>query len=279
MAKQFFTNGTGAQQTLTPSQNEKVAIYDTVAEAEADLANLEAGQIIATPDTGDELSQPVDEVTSGNMHAVTSNAVAGALSDYFSKTPIQIHNKDLNTLTDAGFYFSNGVDNLQNKPLNSAYNNIILVLKQGGAGRYEQVFYSINENTYWYRYYSSSWSTWQKVITDSALANSNAVDVRNITTTGNVRLTARKQHNVVTVYYSVVNQITAGNDVTFGRLPEGFRPPMNVYGILNKSSGDSHNIILAQEVKVTASGYVSTYTYNNQTLEAGASGCITYIVD
>lgn len=75
MAKQFFTNGTGSQQTLTGSQDEKVAVYQTVADAEADLANLEAGQIVATPDTGDELAQPVDEVTSGNMHAVTSNAV------------------------------------------------------------------------------------------------------------------------------------------------------------------------------------------------------------
>ena len=75
MAKQFFTNGTGSQQTLTGSQDEKVAVYQTVADAEADLANLEAGQIVATPDTGDELAQPVDEVTSGSMHAVTSNAV------------------------------------------------------------------------------------------------------------------------------------------------------------------------------------------------------------
>lgn len=79
MARQFFTEGTGNQQTLTPSQNEKVAVYDTVADAEADLANLSEGQIIATPDTGDELSQPVDVVESGNLHAVTSNAVAEAL--------------------------------------------------------------------------------------------------------------------------------------------------------------------------------------------------------
>ena len=76
MAKTFYTNGTGSQQTLTPSQNEKVAVYDTIADAEADLANLEAGQIVATPDTGDENAQPVDVIQAGNMHAVTSNAVA-----------------------------------------------------------------------------------------------------------------------------------------------------------------------------------------------------------
>jgi hypothetical protein len=78
MAKTFYTSGTGSQQTLTPSQNEKVAIYDTIADAEADLANLEAGQIVATPDTGDELAQPVDVIESGNMHTVTSNAVANS---------------------------------------------------------------------------------------------------------------------------------------------------------------------------------------------------------
>lgn len=73
--KSYVTSGTGAQQTLTGSQDEKVAVYQTLADAEADLANLEAGQIVATPDTGDENAQPVDAVTDGDMHAVTSNAV------------------------------------------------------------------------------------------------------------------------------------------------------------------------------------------------------------
>ena len=73
--KSYVTSGTGSQQTLTGSQDEKVAVYQTVADAEADLANLEAGQIVATPDTGDENAQPVDAVTDGDMHAVTSNAV------------------------------------------------------------------------------------------------------------------------------------------------------------------------------------------------------------
>jgi hypothetical protein len=73
--KSYVTSGTGSQQTLTGSQDEKVAIYQTLADAEADLANLKAGQIVATPDTGDENAQPVDAVTDGDMHAVTSNAV------------------------------------------------------------------------------------------------------------------------------------------------------------------------------------------------------------
>lgn len=74
--KTFSTSGTGNQQTLSEIESDKVPVYDSVADAEADLANLEEGQIVATKDTGSELSAPVDTVQSGNMHAVTSNAVA-----------------------------------------------------------------------------------------------------------------------------------------------------------------------------------------------------------
>ena len=74
--KTFSTSGTGSGQTLSEIESEKIPIYNSVADAEADLANLEEGQIGSTKDTGSELSQPVDTVQSGNMHAVTSNAVA-----------------------------------------------------------------------------------------------------------------------------------------------------------------------------------------------------------
>lgn len=78
--KTFATNGTGSQQTLTELDSEKIPVYDTLEDAESDLANLAENQIIATHDTGSELSAPVDVVQSGNMHAVTSNAVAESLS-------------------------------------------------------------------------------------------------------------------------------------------------------------------------------------------------------
>ena len=78
MAKTFVTSGTGAQQTLSPIQNEKIPVYASVADAEADLSNLSENQIVATKDSGDELAQPVDVIQSGNMHAVTSNAVANS---------------------------------------------------------------------------------------------------------------------------------------------------------------------------------------------------------
>lgn len=76
MSKTFVANGTGNQQTLSELDSDKIPVYSTEADLDADLANLEVGQIVATKDTGSELSAPVDTVQSGNMHAVTSNAVA-----------------------------------------------------------------------------------------------------------------------------------------------------------------------------------------------------------
>jgi hypothetical protein len=80
MAKTFRTVGSGSAQTTEPIENNKIPIYDTKTDAESDLANLTVGQIIATKDEGNETSTPVDVVEDGNMHAVTSNAVADSLS-------------------------------------------------------------------------------------------------------------------------------------------------------------------------------------------------------
>ena len=80
--KTFSTSGTGSQQTLSEIESDKMPIYDSLTDVESDLANLSVGQIVATKDTGSELSAPVDTVQSGNMHAVTSNAVAVALSGF-----------------------------------------------------------------------------------------------------------------------------------------------------------------------------------------------------
>ena len=74
--KTFRTVGSGASQTLEKIENNKIPVYETKAAAEADIANLSEGQIIATKDEGNENAKPVDVVESGNMHAVTSNAVA-----------------------------------------------------------------------------------------------------------------------------------------------------------------------------------------------------------
>lgn len=56
--KLLFTEGIGASQTTTNAQDEKIPVYETKTAAENDLANLEVGQIIATKDEGNELSNP-----------------------------------------------------------------------------------------------------------------------------------------------------------------------------------------------------------------------------
>ena len=76
MSKTFRTVGSGSTQTLEKIENNKIPIYETKAAAEADIANLTDGQLIATKDEGNENAKPVDVVESGNLHAVTSNAVA-----------------------------------------------------------------------------------------------------------------------------------------------------------------------------------------------------------
>ena len=78
--KTFRTVGSGSTQTIEPIENNKIPVYETKTAAENDIANLEVGQIIATNDEGNELSNPVDVVQDGNMHAITSNAVADGLS-------------------------------------------------------------------------------------------------------------------------------------------------------------------------------------------------------
>ena len=71
--------------SLEQVPTEKIPVYETKTAAENDLVNLEVGQIIATNDEGNELSNPVDVVQDGNMHAVTSNAVTESVSNRVEK--------------------------------------------------------------------------------------------------------------------------------------------------------------------------------------------------
>ena len=92
--KTFRTVGSGASQTLEKIENNKIPVYETKAAAEADIANLSDGQLIATKDEGNENAKPVDVVEDGNMHAVTSNAVAKYVD---GKTLYNKVTKDLGT--------------------------------------------------------------------------------------------------------------------------------------------------------------------------------------
>ena len=113
--KLLFTEGTGASQTTTNAQDEKIPVYETKTAAETDLANLSVGQIIATKDEGNELSNPVDVVQDGNMHAVTSNAVADTVkNDCVSK----IKNKVTGTVSPNFDYMDFDLSLLENKICN-----------------------------------------------------------------------------------------------------------------------------------------------------------------
>lgn len=52
MSKVFIQNGTGSTATLANAHNEKIPVYDTLQDAEADLTDLEENQIVATQDNG-----------------------------------------------------------------------------------------------------------------------------------------------------------------------------------------------------------------------------------
>lgn len=88
--KTFSTNGTGSQQTLSEIESDKMPIYKTKQDAETDLVNLEEGQLVGIEDTGDELAHPVDTVQVGNLHAVTSNAVANAINNISSISSVLV---------------------------------------------------------------------------------------------------------------------------------------------------------------------------------------------
>lgn len=66
--KTFTTSGTGGGQTLSEIETDKLPIYETGADAEADLANLTVGQIVATKDTGEEieLKKQIKEIVSAS---------------------------------------------------------------------------------------------------------------------------------------------------------------------------------------------------------------------
>lgn len=76
MAKEFYTNGIGSAQTLNPSDESKIKIYDSKVDADLDLANIEENEIIATKAGESEgVVEVVDTVEEDNPNAVSSGAV------------------------------------------------------------------------------------------------------------------------------------------------------------------------------------------------------------
>lgn len=82
MAKEFYTSGTGSAQTLNPSDESKIKIYDDKAAADLDLANIEENEIIATKAGESEgVVEVVDTVEENNPNAVSSGAVFDYVND------------------------------------------------------------------------------------------------------------------------------------------------------------------------------------------------------
>ena len=105
--KTFRTVGSGGTQTIEPIENNKIPVYETKEAAEADIANLSDGQIIATKDEGNENAKPVDVVEKGNLHAVTSNAVANALGDKIRIETYALPGKSVSANSFVSYSFSN----------------------------------------------------------------------------------------------------------------------------------------------------------------------------
>ena len=66
--KTFSTSGTGGGQTLSEIETDKIPVYNSKEDVEADLANLTEGQIVATKDTGEEieLKKQIKEIVSAS---------------------------------------------------------------------------------------------------------------------------------------------------------------------------------------------------------------------
>lgn len=82
MAKEFYTSGIGSAQTLNPSDESKIKIYDDKAAADLDLANIEENEIIATKAGESEgVVEVVDTVEENNPNAVSSGAVYDKITE------------------------------------------------------------------------------------------------------------------------------------------------------------------------------------------------------
>ena len=135
--KLLFTEGTGASQTTTNAQDEKIPVYETKTAAETDLANLEVGQIIATKDEGNELSNPVDVVQDGNMKAVTSNAVADFA---FDKSKIR-----MGAIVGGSANSDNWVATFDTPFPDTEYTAVVIPSSFGGGGNCPSGWYIVNK--------------------------------------------------------------------------------------------------------------------------------------
>jgi len=137
--KQFIVDRhtTPVTPILEQVPTEKIPVYETEADLDDDLANLADGQIAATDEneavtTGNQY--PVNVVESGNMHSVTSNAVANLFNEY---TSLSVAESASFTATRKGLYYIRIVSacstggSPDNVYLNDKLINVCATLKTG----------------------------------------------------------------------------------------------------------------------------------------------------
>ena len=135
MAKEFYTEGVNGSQVLHESPTEQIPVYDDDADAEADLANLEVGQIVATKtEYGYEVT---DEVEKDSTDVVTSGGVAKAV--YFNPNGTAV-----NIISAGTAVSSNGTSYTPTK------NGYVIVSLRMGTG--STVTITINNITVWEQY-------------------------------------------------------------------------------------------------------------------------------
>ena len=111
---------------------------------------------------------PVDVVQSGNMSAVTSNAVYEALAEYqIAKKTILTTSVDLNTLKENGQYFAANDEignNCTNKPVEIVYSFYLETLRGTPRGTIFQIMLTGQGNRYIRTSYNNgnTWNNWKQ---------------------------------------------------------------------------------------------------------------------
>lgn len=109
MAKKIFyvsrtedpgTGTAGAATLNRADQPQLMKVFDTVADAEADIANIDTNEIVGTKEVDLSSYAIVNRVADGNLNPVTSNAVAAYIADQLELSDFEYPNLSSQTTMD-----------------------------------------------------------------------------------------------------------------------------------------------------------------------------------
>lgn len=88
MSKFFTTSGTGASQTLSEANSNKLKIYDNIEDAQLDTENLEDGEVFAVKETGRKTvdRNPVGTIIASVMATVDGYLLCDGATEYLIET-------------------------------------------------------------------------------------------------------------------------------------------------------------------------------------------------